>query len=125
MSETSAKDDGFRCHSTHTKRYSRLGLQLRLTNDGFLILDCSKEPDYQWWIAGGPALCVDYEPSRTPEHVTDTLKASGILGKPIGIYRIVSQKPLADEVWSGKLPTASESQIFESSGRGFEGRSHK
>jgi hypothetical protein len=63
-----------------------------------------KEPDYQWYIAGGPALKVDYEPTRTPSEVTETLKAAGVLGKPIGIYRIVAKTPISQ---SGEESVAS------------------
>ena len=31
-----------------------------LSPDGATIVDQSREPEYQWWIAGGPALMVDF-----------------------------------------------------------------
>jgi hypothetical protein len=34
-----------------------------LASDGSVITDESHEPDYDWWIAGGPAIKVDYEPT--------------------------------------------------------------
>jgi len=59
--------------------------------------------DDQWYIAGGPALKVDYEPTRTPPAVTETLKANGLLGKPIGIYRIVAKSEIPTPVWHGRV----------------------
>lgn len=46
---------------------------------------------------------VDYEPTRTPPQVTEKLKAEGILGKPIGIYRIVAKSPMHQSVWQGQV----------------------
>ena len=74
-----------------------------LADDGIVINHLGKAPDHQWFIAGGPALKVDYEPTRTPQRVTDTLNAEGILGKPIGIYRIVAETPLRQSVWRGRV----------------------
>lgn len=71
--------------------------------DGVVIYDGVSEPNYQWWIAGGPALKVDYEPTLTPSEVTDLLKKEGIYGKNIGISRIVSKTTLTDEIWKGQL----------------------
>ena len=79
-----------------------------LSPDGALIYAEGDPPDYQWWIAGGPAMMVDYEPSRTPHWVVVLLKKEGIYGKPIGIYRIVSQSPLPDDVWSGRIDSIEE-----------------
>lgn len=75
-----------------------------IAEDGVVINHVGKEPDYQWFIAGGPALKVDYEPTRTPPQVTEALKAEGILGKAIGIYRIVAKTPMRDSVWRGRVP---------------------
>jgi hypothetical protein len=74
-----------------------------ITEDGVAINHQGKEPDYQWFIAGGPALKVDYEPTRTPPEITETLKAEGIFGKPIGIYRIVAKTPMRQSVWRGRV----------------------
>jgi len=77
--------------------------------DGFAIADFSRQPEYQWEIAGGPALVTDLPDSRTPHDIVTLLKAQGILGKPIGLYRIVAQSGIADEIWRGDLgrPVAS------------------
>jgi hypothetical protein len=74
-----------------------------LASDGAVILDESKEPDYIWWIAGGPALMVDFPEGRTPPDVVSLLKEQGIFGKPIGIYRIVAKNGLPTELWEGRL----------------------
>jgi hypothetical protein len=74
-----------------------------ITEDGVVINHKGKEPDYQWFIAGGPALKVDYEPTRTPSTVTEMLKAEGIFGKPIGIYRVVAKTPMRQSVWCGRV----------------------
>jgi len=78
-------------------------LNCYLAKDGVVITDQTKEPSYSWHIAGGPALCVDYEESKTPPEIIDLLKREGIWGKPIGIYRIVSKGRLAAHVWHGNL----------------------
>lgn len=74
-----------------------------VAKDGVVINELRDEPEYQWYIAGGPALKVDYEPTITPPAVTETLKSAGLLGKPIGIYRIVAKSKLSPEVWSGRV----------------------
>lgn len=76
-----------------------------LCKDGFAIADYSQEPEYRWEIAGGPTLLVDYPESLTPTEIIELLKKEGLSGKPIGIYRIVSQNPLPAEVWRGILDT--------------------
>lgn len=75
-----------------------------LAVDGVVIFVADKPPEYDWWIAGGPAIKVDYDPSRTPAWVLATLSDKGLLGKPIGIYRIVSKEPLPERIWNGQLP---------------------
>jgi hypothetical protein len=74
-----------------------------LANDGVVINQIGIEPDYQWYFAGGPALKVDYEPTVTPEEITEILKQNDLVGKPIGIYRIVSKKKLANKIWKGRI----------------------
>ena len=71
--------------------------------DGVVINELRDEPKHQWYIAGGPALKVDYEPTRTPPAVTETLKANGLIGKPIGIYRIVAKSEIPTPVWRGSV----------------------
>jgi Domain of unknown function (DUF4263) len=82
-----------------------------LASDGAILLDQSHEPDYDWALAGGPALMVDYpDPeSRVPREVVEQLRRAGLLGKEIGIYRICFQEvPVADEIWEGCLPAPTE-----------------
>ena len=81
--------------------------------DGVASYCLQPEPAHQWWLAGGPALMVDYPGSRTPRWVLDTLKASDLAGKDIGIYRLVSQETLPDDVWSGILGPILEEAVSE------------
>src|SRR6266550_4383820 len=84
--------------------YMRAGtLECWVSPDGVAIMSTLPEPDYKWWIAGGPAVVVDYAETRTPQWVVALLKAQGIWGKPIGMYRIVSQARLSEEVWTGRV----------------------
>lgn len=71
--------------------------------DGVIIIEQTSEPPYQWYIAGGPAIKIDYEPTKTPKEVNEILEREGISGKPIGIYRIVSKQQLPTDVWNGYL----------------------
>jgi hypothetical protein len=84
---------------------SKESLRCRLGIDGALIFDESNEPEYQWHIAGGPAIKVDYEPTRTPAHIGEILRRENLVGKPIGIYRIVAKQDLPREVWTGAYGT--------------------
>jgi hypothetical protein len=84
--------------------------------DGAVVLSEQQEPEHQWWIAGGPALMVDYQPSRTPPALTQALKVAGIQGKPIGIYRLVAEKPLPAEVWQGTLGAAAPPVVVKVGG---------
>lgn len=78
-------------------------VDIYLANDGVVINQIGIEPDYQWYIAGGPALKVDYEPTVTAKEITEILKQNDLVGKPIGIYRIVSKKKLANKIWKGRI----------------------
>lgn len=80
-----------------------------LADNGVIINQDGLEPEYQWYVAGGPALKVDYEPSVTPKEITDALQKAGILGKPIGIYRIVSKKTLPNKIWKSRIDGVSKS----------------
>ncbi len=71
--------------------------------DGYAIADFSRQPEYRWEIAGGPALVTDFPESRTPQEIIAVLKAEGIWGKPIGLYRIVARSGITDEIWRGDL----------------------
>ncbi len=81
-----------------------------LAKNGYVLADNGHEPAYQWHIAGGPALMVDYEPTRNPPEVTEALKSDGWSGEPLGIYRIVSQESLGAETWTGALPVPLETE---------------
>lgn len=71
--------------------------------NGVVINHIGEEPSYLWYIAGGPALKVDYEPTVTPAAITEILQSNDLTGKPIGIYRIVSKTTLPQPVWHGKV----------------------
>ncbi len=87
-------------------------LQCHLARDGAAIADTSLEPPYDWAFAGGPALMVDYSTTRVPSEVVDRLKKNGLLGKDIGLYRIVAQEEMPDEVWHGSLPQPHDSAVI-------------
>ena len=91
-----------------------------LTNDGVLINQIGIEPDYQWYIAGGPALKVDYEPTVTPKEITEILKQNDLIGKPLGIYRIVSKTTLANKVWKGRIDGIIKSYSREDTANGIK-----
>ncbi len=74
-----------------------------VARDGYAIADFSKQPEYPWEIAGGPALVTDFPDSRTPAEIITLLKTEGIWGKPIGLYRIVAQSGIPDDIWRGNL----------------------
>ena len=74
-----------------------------LSTTGVIINQIEVEPGYNWYIAGGPALKVDYEPTVTPIYVSEILRANDLVGKNIGIYRIVAKKTLPYKVWRGRI----------------------
>jgi len=78
-----------------------------LAEDGAAVADLSGEPTCDWAVAGGPALLVDEEPTRTPDWVRRSIRSAGLEGKNIGLYRIVSPTPLSKETWAGTLPAPS------------------
>jgi hypothetical protein len=82
---------------------SRSKFDVYLSENGIVINQIGIEPNYNWYIAGGPALMVDYEPTITPRDVTEILKANDLIGKEIGIYRIVAKKKLPNKVWKGRI----------------------
>lgn len=87
-----------------------LNLIVYLARDGYVIADYSHEPEYAWHIAGGPAWMVDAEPTQVPEHIISMLRGQNILGKNIGIYRIVHQQPLPTGIEKGVLPSFDAEQ---------------
>jgi hypothetical protein len=74
-----------------------------LATDGVIVPQTSNGPASQWEIAGGPAFLIDTEPTTTPKYVFELLKASGLVGKNIGIYRIVKTGHVSEH-WRGILP---------------------
>lgn len=91
-------------------------LQCLITADGVAIVDLSGEPDHAWWIAGGPALMADFPDSRTPSDVAQLMKERGLSGKPIGIYRVVSETGIPDPVWRGEIGPAAEERTLQVDG---------
>ena len=86
-----------------------------IAKDGVVVNHLGQEPAHQWFIAGGPALKVDYEPSRTPPELIERLRAEGILDKPIGIYRVVAKTPMNSSVWRGRVrQVAREIRVHDS-----------
>lgn len=81
-----------------------------LADDGVVISEIANEPENQWFIAGGPALKVDVEPTKTPAEVTQIIKDSGLEGKSIGIYRIVAKEHIPSAVWQGRVQNISFEQ---------------
>lgn len=79
-----------------------------LANDGAIITDFSWAPFEGWDIAGGPALLVDTPETRVPFSIKKLLADRGLLGKNIGIYRIVDQNGITDDIWEGRLPKISK-----------------
>ncbi len=83
-----------------------------LSHDGVVVSEVADEPAHQWFIAGGPALKVDVEPTRTPPEVVKVIKDNGLEGKPIGIYRIVAKQHIPNSVWQGEIKGISLEKIF-------------
>lgn len=86
--------------------------EVYLSHSGVVISELANEPEHQWFIAGGPALKVDLEPTKTPPEVTQILKENDLQGKPIGIYRIVAKEQIPYSVWQGKIENISLEQSF-------------
>lgn len=86
-------------------------LEVYIANDGIVLVQIENRSD-QWYIAGGPALKIDYEPSRTPDHVLQTLIANNLLGKSIGISRIVAKSMLPDAVWRGEVQGIEQEHVL-------------
>lgn len=86
-----------------------------LSINGVVISEVAAEPEGQWYIAGGPALKVDLEPTRTPPEVTQIIKKHGLEGKPIGIYRVVAKKSIPKAIWQGKIKNISLQRSYSNS----------
>jgi len=89
--------------------------------DGVIILDESRIPNrigtalpnHYWWLAGGPAVCVDYEPTEEPVWITDYLKRLGIEdNKNSGILRVISAR-LPGHIWNSEFPKPEEFAMVE------------
>ena len=91
-------------------------LECHLAVDGAVVLDTSGEPPANWQVAGGPALMSDFPESRTPSWVNEVLENEGLLGQPIGIYRVVSQEGIPTDIWHGSLGTPVETYSGEVDG---------
>jgi hypothetical protein len=79
-------------------------LECHISSDGAVIADYSWTPEYDWAVAGGPALLVDFPETRTPASIVELLKTQGLYGKNIGISRIVAKDGVPPEIWAGQLP---------------------
>lgn len=80
-----------------------------LTDSGAAIADFSWEPPHDWYITGGPALLIDFPETRTPPAIIELLASKDLLGKDIGLYRIVANVDIPEEIWRGSLPDPVES----------------
>lgn len=96
-----------------------------VTDRGVVINEERPEPSHQWYIAGGPALKVDYEPTKTPKAVLEALEQHGLKGKPIGIYRIVSKTPLDEGIWRGEIKGITETISAEDEQTGIQLTVHR
>lgn len=86
--------------------------QVFLCQAGVVFFEIANEPEHQWFIAGGPALMVDLEPTKRPIEVTQAIQDHGLEGKPIGIYRIVAKEPIPNSVWQGRIRNISYENAF-------------
>lgn len=86
--------------------------EIYIAKDGVVVNELRDEPSSQWYIAGGPALKVDYEPTRTPPPVTRFLREQGLSGRPIGIFRIISKEELPRSVWEGSVEGITRTEDF-------------
>jgi len=96
-----------------------------LSTTGIIVNLTEVEPDYQWYIAGGPALKVDYEPTVTPAYVSETLKTHDLVGKNIGVYRIVAKNILPNKVWKGRVDGIIRSRTAENLIQGISVNFHE
>ena len=96
-----------------------------VASDGVVINHIGEEPNYLWYIAGGPALKVDYEPTVTPPEIIEILQSNDLLGKPIGIYRIVSKTTLPQPVWCGAVRGIARSTERKDASTGIRLKLHE
>jgi hypothetical protein len=91
-------------------------LKCLILNDGVVIFDGRYPPEYDWRKSARAAIKVDYEPTKTPEHITKSLKELSDKGVKLGIYRIVSKDELEDAVWKGDFGDPLETTTQNISG---------
>lgn len=73
-----------------------------LCSDGLIQLEINPSPEPFWYIIGGPALIADTEPSRTPQWVHDVIRGQNLVGKNIGMYRVVGSADELEPIWNRK-----------------------
>lgn len=118
---TTPPPDGAGYPDLATSPYLRAqALVAYVARDGVVIADYGWEPSGRWDIAGGPAFLIDYPDTRTPAWVNELLEREGVLGQHIGIYRIVSQTPLDQDVWNGRIPSSTETTAIQVAGTAVE-----
>ncbi|MFW2572232.1 Shedu anti-phage system protein SduA domain-containing protein [Legionella sp. 29fVS95] len=83
-----------------------------LANDGVIISEIADEPP-NWFIAGGPAIKVDTEPTKTPIGICQILKDNNLENRSIGIYRIVPQKHISHRVWRGRIKNLFYEHVYQ------------
>jgi len=83
-----------------------------LSTSGVAIFIDDQEPEGQWYVAGGPALKVDVEPTKSPPEIAKIIQDNDLTGKPIGIYRIVAQRHIPATVWRGRIRNISYEKTF-------------
>jgi len=91
-------------------------LTVFIAQNGTVLVD-QTEPAGQWYVAGGPALMVDFPDTRVPESIQSFFRSEGLLEKNIGIYRLVFPKWVRPEMfWEGVIPPAVEQLRTSTSG---------
>lgn len=83
-----------------------------LTTDGVVINEVTNGPNDSWFIFGGPALKVDYEPTRTPLKVRQIISENGLEGKDTGIYSFLAEEQLPIAVWQGRVENISKQELY-------------
>jgi hypothetical protein len=84
-----------------------------IASDGWILVEQSRHPSGSWWIAGGPAICVDYEKSREPIEIAAARKQVKATDSNSGIWRVISDKTLPPKVWYGRMPAILETEKLE------------
>lgn len=79
-------------------------IRIIVCRDGVAFLSTQPEPPPGWYIAGGPALMADSNPTRTSAAVRNKIRNAGLEGKSIGIYRIIVPDPWLERHWHNLAP---------------------